>query len=158
MKDTFLSKNQDYCQTKNLKEEIFRIPQKEEESFKDYMELLHYNLQSFKFGYLDLEILKKIYLRGMRDDFLEHFNLLGKGNISKELFEEIMKLRLWSSGGSIKGRSSVRDPSVWIQKSTSGGVMEQRSGIYLRILKLISSVLYLPILPRQKLRKHKEKM
>ena len=44
MKETFLSKYQDYCQTRDLKEEIFRITKKEDESLEDYMERFHYNL------------------------------------------------------------------------------------------------------------------
>ena len=81
MKETFLSKYQDYFWTKDLKEEIFRITQKEE-SLEDYMEWFHYNLQRSKFGDLAPEILKTIFLRGMLYDCLEHLNLLGKGDIS----------------------------------------------------------------------------
>ena len=47
---------------------------------------------------------------------------MGKGDISQEPLDEIMKLCLRSSRGSVKGRSSVKDPLVWIQKSMSGGV------------------------------------
>ena len=50
MKGAFLFKYQDYYQTRDLKEEIFRISQKEEESLEDYMEWFHYNLKSSKFG------------------------------------------------------------------------------------------------------------
>jgi len=44
MKETFLSKYEDYCRTRDLREEIFRMTQKEEESLEDYMEWFHYNL------------------------------------------------------------------------------------------------------------------
>jgi len=44
MKEAFLSKYQDYCRTKDLREEIFRTTQKEEEILEDYVERLNYNL------------------------------------------------------------------------------------------------------------------
>lgn len=82
MKEEFLLKYHDYYQANDLKEEIFRITQKEEKSLEDYMEKFHYNLQRSKFGDLAREILKILFLRGIRDDLLEHLNLLGKGEIS----------------------------------------------------------------------------
>ena len=70
MKTTFLTKYQDYCQTKDLREEIFKMTQKEEESLADYVERFHYNLQRSKHSDLDMEILKTILIRGMRDDHI----------------------------------------------------------------------------------------
>ena len=87
MKETFLSKYQDYCRTKDLKEEIFSVTQKEEESLEFYMEQFHYNLQRSNFGGLAPKIMKRIFLRGMRDDYLEHLNLFVKADISHESFE-----------------------------------------------------------------------
>ena len=40
----------------------------------------------------------------------------------QETFDEIMKLFLRSSRGSVKGKVLVQDPSLWIQNSTNGGV------------------------------------
>lgn len=81
MKETFLSKYQDYCRTKDLKEEVFKMSQKEDESLEDYVEWFHYNLQRSKHSDLDHEILKTIFIIGMRDDYLDTLNLLGKGDI-----------------------------------------------------------------------------
>jgi hypothetical protein len=36
--------------------------------------------------------LKKILIRGMRDEFLDMLNLMGKGDISKEPFDDIVSL------------------------------------------------------------------
>ena len=41
---------------------------------------------------MGLDMLKIILLRGIRDDFLDMLNLLGKGDISKESFEKIVEL------------------------------------------------------------------
>lgn len=122
MKETFLSNYQDYCRTRDVRVEIFRMMQKEEESLEDYVELFHYNLQRSKHSDLDLEILKTIFLRGMRDDSLNTLNLLVTGDISQETFVEIIKLVLRCSQGSSKGRSTTQDAFVCIQKSAGGGV------------------------------------
>lgn len=82
MKEMFLSKYQDYCRTGELREEIFRMTQKKDESLEDYVERFHYNLQRSKNNDLDQEILKTIFIKGMRDDCLNTLNLLGKGDIS----------------------------------------------------------------------------
>ena len=41
---------------------------------------------------MGLDVLKIILLRGIRDDFLDMLNLLGKGDISKDSFENIIEL------------------------------------------------------------------
>jgi len=82
MKEMLLSKYQDYCRTRDLREEIFRMTQKEDGSLEYYVERFHYNLQRSKHSDLDQEILKTIFIKGMRDDYLETLNLLGKGDIS----------------------------------------------------------------------------
>jgi len=120
MKEVFLSKYQDYCRTRDLREEIFIMTQKEDEILEDYVERFHYNLQRSKHNDLDWEILKTIFIRGMRNDCLDTLNLLGKGDISQEPFAEIVKLCLRFSRGSSKGRSTIQDASVRIQKSTGG--------------------------------------
>jgi hypothetical protein len=54
------------------------MSQKEEESLEDYLKCLHYNLQRSKHNYLDKDISKKIMIQGMRDDYLDMLNLMGK--------------------------------------------------------------------------------
>ena len=49
---------------------------------------------------MGLDVLKIILLRGIRDDFLDMLNLLGKGDISKESFEKIVELCTRYSRGS----------------------------------------------------------
>ena len=41
---------------------------------------------------MGLDVLKIILIHRIRDDFLDMLNLLGKGDISKESFEKIVKL------------------------------------------------------------------
>ena len=54
------------------------MTQKEDESLEDFVEQFHYNLQRSKHSDLDHEILKTIFIRGMRDNYLDILNLLGK--------------------------------------------------------------------------------
>jgi len=121
-KETFLSKYQDYCRTRDLGEEVFRMTQKEDESLEDYVEKFHYNLQRSKHTDLDHEILKTIFIRGMRDDCLDTLNLLGKREISQEPLAKNINICLRCYRGLSKGRSTIQDASARIQKSTSGGV------------------------------------
>jgi len=92
------------------------------------VEWFHYNLYRSKHNDLDPKILKTIFIRGMRDDCLDTLNLLGKGDISKEPLPKIVKLCLRCSRGSSKGRSTVRNASIHIQKSASRGVTRAEIG------------------------------
>jgi len=44
MKESFLAKYQDYCRTRERKEELFKMVQKENENLEDFVERLQYNL------------------------------------------------------------------------------------------------------------------
>ena len=56
------------------------------------MERLEYNVQRSRHPYLDPDILKTILLRGIKDEHLDILNLLGKGDISKESYQDILTL------------------------------------------------------------------
>ena len=78
MKNIFLKKYQDYCKSN---EDIFGMIQGEDESLEDYVEWFQYNLQKSKHKYLEKEILKTLILKGIKDEFLELLNLIGKGDV-----------------------------------------------------------------------------
>jgi hypothetical protein len=48
MRQTFLRKYQDYCKERDLREEIFKMTQKDDEILEDYVERFQYNLQRSK--------------------------------------------------------------------------------------------------------------
>ena len=66
--------------------------QREDESLEEFVERLEYNIQ--RSGHLDFDpyILKTILLRGIIDEHLDILNLLGKGDISKESYQDILTL------------------------------------------------------------------
>ena len=78
MKNIFLKKYQDYYKSN---EDIFGMTQREDESLEDYVEQFRYNLQKSKHKHLEKEILKTLLLKGIKDDFLELLNLIGKGDV-----------------------------------------------------------------------------
>ena len=55
MKQAFLQKYQDYCSDKDIREEIFKMSQQENESLEGYVERLQYNLQISRHNKLDSE-------------------------------------------------------------------------------------------------------
>ena len=84
---------------------MFKMVQRDEESLEDFVERLMYNVQRAGQTNMGLDVLKIILLCGIREDFLDMLNLLGKGDISKESFEKIVELcRRYSKGSSRKNK------------------------------------------------------
>ena len=73
---------------------------------EDFAERLMYDVH--REGQVDMgkDVLKMILLHGIREDCLDMLNLLGKGNISKESFEEIVDLYRRYSRGSYRTNNS----------------------------------------------------
>ena len=135
MKESFLSKYQDYCRTRERKEELFKMVQREDESLEDFVERLQYNLQRSDHPGMNKDILKTILLKGVRDDCLDMLNMLGKGDISKDSFDEIINLCMRCSRGAAsrsKGRDNVYSR---VQKSASGGATRDEIGNLLEEFK-----------------------
>ena len=62
MKTTFLDKYQDYFKSRDVKEDIFKIMQKEDENMEEFLEHFNYSLQRSGHNDLDKDILKIIFL------------------------------------------------------------------------------------------------
>ena len=92
MKQVFLEKYQEYCNTKDKREELFKMVQRDDEILEYFVERILYNVQRAGQTNMGLDVLKIILLRGIRDDCLDMLNLLGKGDISKESFENIIEV------------------------------------------------------------------
>jgi hypothetical protein len=96
--------------------------QKEDENMEDFVERLQYNIQRSSHPDVSKDILKTILLKGVRDDCPDMLNILGKGDISKESYDEIVNLCKRCSRGASKNRSNSRDTTFSrVQKSASGG-------------------------------------
>jgi hypothetical protein len=136
MKHKFLNKYQDYCRTREKKEELFKMVQKEDENLEDFVERLQYNLQRSRHPDVSKDILKTILLKGVRDESLDMLNLLGKGDISKEPYDVIVNLCKRCSRGAARNRSSSRDTTFSrVQKSANGGATRAEIGNFLEDFK-----------------------
>ena len=88
----FPEKYQEYFNTKDKREELFKMIQRDDESLEYFVERILYNVQRAGQNNMGLDVLKIILLHGIREDYLDMFNLLGKGDIPKESFENIIEL------------------------------------------------------------------
>jgi hypothetical protein len=61
---------------------MFKMTQKEEEILEYYLERFHYIVKRAKRNHLALDTLNVILLRGIRDEWIDVFNLTGKEDIS----------------------------------------------------------------------------
>ena len=101
--------------------------QKDEEILEYFVERLLYNVQRDGQTNMGLDVLKIILLHGIREDFLDMLNLLGKEDISKESFEKIVELcKRYSRGSSRNNKWDKRDKLEWYffdktKKSSNGG-------------------------------------
>jgi len=78
----FVDKYKDYCMPHNLKDEVFKMMQKEDENLEDFIERFSYNVKSDKMHELDEENLKALLLKSIRDECTDLVNLMDKGDIS----------------------------------------------------------------------------
>ena len=91
MKKTFLKKYQDYCKSKDSKDDIFKMQQQEEESLEEYLERFLYNYQKSK-QRLNDNTVTNIFLKGIQHEYIDVLNLMGIGDASQLTFEEISNL------------------------------------------------------------------
>lgn len=82
MKTTFLEEYKDHCMPHNIKDEVFKMMQKEDENLEDFINRFFYNVKRAKMHNLDEEYLKSLLLKPMRDDWVHLLNLMDKGDIS----------------------------------------------------------------------------
>jgi hypothetical protein len=112
------------------------MSQKEDETLEYFVEGLQYNLQRSAHPDVSKDILKTIFLKGVREDCSDMLNILSKGDISKESYEDIVDLCKICSRGSTKNRSSTKDTTFSrVQKSTNGGATRVEIGNLLENFK-----------------------
>lgn len=63
MKKTFLKKYKDYCKVWDIKEEIFKMSQADDEIMEDYVERFQYKLKIKKHNTSDLKTLRVLFLK-----------------------------------------------------------------------------------------------
>jgi hypothetical protein len=82
------------------------------------------------------DILKTIFLKGVIDDCLNMLNMLGKGDISKESYEDIVNICKRCSRGSTRNKSATKDTMFSrVHKLANGGATREQIGNLLEDFK-----------------------
>lgn len=126
MKKILLEQYQDYCKSRDIKEEIFKIMQKEDENMEDFVAHFKYSLQ--RSGHSDLEkgTLKIFLLWALREESLELFNVVGNGDILKQELDTICELCVKCSRGAVshrQGTQALKTPSSGVKKVEIGNLL-----------------------------------
>ena len=137
MKHVFLTKYQDYYQSRHLSEEIFKMTSKEDEILEEYIEIFQYNLQRSPYTTLPRDVLKATLIGNMEDAWIEMLNLMGKGDIYKEEYDDIVKLCIKCLQGSTQTNHGTRDPHNISNRVAGGVVTRTNIGNLLKYLKMI---------------------
>jgi hypothetical protein len=112
------------------------MSQKEDETLEDFVERLQYNLQRSRHLDVSKDIMKNIFLKEVRDDCLYTLNMLGKGDISKESYEDIVNLCKRCSQGTTRNKLVTKDTTFSrVQKSANGGATREEIGNLLEDFK-----------------------
>jgi len=133
MRRIFLRKYQPYCRSKDSKDDIFRMSQQEDETLEEYLEWFVYNLQKSKHRTMPRDLVRTIFLKGIREEYMDDLNLMGKGDISALPFEEIAELCEKYSRS--KAKMGKRSLSSRVTKSASASVTRAEIGNLLEEFK-----------------------
>ena len=79
----FLEKYKNYWMPHNIKDEFFKMTQKEYASLEDLAKIFSYNTKRDKMHNLDDETLKSLLLKSIKDEWIGLLNLMGKGDVSQ---------------------------------------------------------------------------
>lgn len=132
MKEAFLKKYKDYCRYRELKDEIFWMIARLNETLEEYVEHFQYNLQRSPYASLPLpdNVLKTTLIRGMREQWIETLNIMGKGYIYQENFADIIDLCTRSSRGGTRVKPAEYDQFVRDNKISIDVVTRVEMEIY----------------------------
>jgi hypothetical protein len=128
MKKKFLAKYQPYCKSKDSKEDIFKMSQREDESLEEYLERFLYNVQKCKQTNLPLDVIHIIFLKGALNEYLDALNLMGARDVSQLAFPKVVGLCKKYSRGKAKTSRGQREILAKATKSASSGVTRSELG------------------------------
>jgi hypothetical protein len=80
------------------------------------------------YGTLPGEVLKATLIKGMKDEWVETLNLMGKGDIYQENYDNIILLCIRCSQGHTWTKSGMRSSLTINSNITSGGVTRAEVG------------------------------
>ena len=118
MKTSFLKKYQDYCQTRELKDEIFQMVSKPSDTLEEYVERFQYNMQRSPYANLPNNVLKTTMIKGMKDQWVETLNIMGKGDIYQQNYNDIVDFCIKCSRGSSRLKPVRHDANLKDNKAS----------------------------------------
>lgn len=130
MKEAFLTIYQDYFWSRDLREEIFEMMFEEDEILEKYVERFQYNLQRSPYTTLPKDVLKTALIMAMKYEWIETLNLMGQGDISKEEYDDIIKLCIRCSQGSTRTKPGTRDALSRSSRTAGKELQEQKLVIF----------------------------
>eukprot|EP00253_Pinus_taeda_P033127 PITA_33127 len=100
------------------------------ETFEEYVERFQYNLQRSPYASLPLpnNVLKTILIKGMKEQWIETLNIMGKGDIYQESFADIIDLCIRNSRGGTRIKLAEHDRFARENKISSEGVTRVEIG------------------------------
>lgn len=102
MKRVFVEKYKNHYKHHDLRNEVFKMNQKEDENLEDLVERFTYNIERSKMHNLGSNILKTLLLNAIKDEWIDLLNLVGKGDVYQLPFQEICELYKNISRGKAK--------------------------------------------------------
>lgn len=82
----------------NIRDEVFKMTQKEDENIEDLVERFVYNLKREIMDSLDEETLKALLLKSIKDEWIDLLILKRKGDISQLPFADICDICTYLKG------------------------------------------------------------
>lgn len=135
MKTYFLNKYQDYCRTRELKDENFQMAAKPSDTLEEYVEHFQYNLQRSPYTNFPDNVLKSTMIRGMKYQWVETLNIMGKGDIYQEKYNNIIDLCIKCSRVSTSLKPFRCDVSPRDSKTSGGSITRSEIGNILEDFK-----------------------
>ena len=95
---------------------------KPSETLEEYVEHFQYNLQIYPYTNMPDNVLKTIMIKGMKDQWVETLNILGKGDIYQENYNNIIDVCIKCSRGSTRLKPFGRDARLRDKKASRGSI------------------------------------
>jgi hypothetical protein len=92
-------------------------------------------LKRSPYGTLSSEVIKDTLIKGMKDEWVETLNLIWKGDIYQETYDNIVQLCIMFSHESTRTRSGMQAPLTRNINIASGGVTREEVGNLLENFK-----------------------
>ena len=95
---------------------------KPSKTLEEYVERFQYNLQRSPYANLPDNVLKTTLIRGMKDQWVETLNIMGKGDIYQENYNDIVDLCIKCSRGSSRMKPVGREANFRDSKASGESI------------------------------------